>query len=286
MKKEFTWEYIETWRDRLHRRRPTLAVATRAQALKFVNDVGFCFAFKSENSELPCMWHAACGMRSPVMPEHTHHDPYISFVWEMKEVLPAERKIYYGKLLKRRPTMVSLEYLPFFYVLSGRTGAKDEYRRDHSRGKLSFLAKEIMDALMDVSPQATKGLKLATGMTGRGDRAQFDKAIGELQEKMYIAKIREDHDPFTFVWAPLQSSFATQVRKARRITPETARLKILERYFRNQLVGSVTTVQRLFRWNKQEIFRTLGQLVQAGVITSNIKIHDETNRFYSLVKKG
>ena len=83
MKKEFTWDYIEQWRDRVHRRRPTLAVATKSQALKFVNDVGFCFAFKAENSELPCMWHAACGMRKPIMPEHTHHDPYISFVWEM-----------------------------------------------------------------------------------------------------------------------------------------------------------------------------------------------------------
>jgi hypothetical protein len=143
-----------------------------------------------------------------------------------------------------------------------------------------------MDALMDVSPQATKGLKLATGMTGKSDRARFDKAISELQEKMYVAKVREDHDPFTFVWAPLQSSFAPQIRKARRITPEAARLKILERYFRNQLVGSVTTVQRLFHWNKQEIFRTLGQLVQGGIITSNINIHDETNRYYSLVKKG
>ena len=204
----------------------------------------------------------------------------------MKEVLPSERKIYYGKLLKRRPTMVSLEYLPFFYVLSGRTGTRDEYRQQHFRGKLSSLGKEIMDALMDVSPQATKGLKLSTGMTGKRDRAQFDKAISELQEKMYIAKIREEHDPFTFVWAPLSSSFSPQLRKARRITPETARVRILERYFRNQLVGSVTTAHRLFRWNKQDIFRTLGQLVQRGVITANIRIQDETNRFYSLVKKG
>jgi hypothetical protein len=286
MKKEITWGYIEGWRDRVHRRKPGLAVGTKAQALKFVNDVGFCFAFKSDHSELPCLWHAACGMRNPVMPEHTHHDPYISFVWEMKEVLPSERKIYYGKLLKRRPTMVSLEYLPFFYVLSGRTGTKDEYRQQHSRGKLSSLAREIMDALMDVSPQATKGLKLSTGMTGKRDRAQFDKAISELQEKMYIVKVREDHDPFTFVWAPLSGGFSAQLRKARRITPEAARVQILERYFRNQLVGSVTTVHRLFRWSKQDIFRTLGQLVQRGTITANIKIQDEANRFYSLVKKG
>src|SRR5512140_1498819 len=127
MKLAYTWEEVEHWRDRVHRRRPALAVTTKRQALQFINEVGYCFAFKSENSELPCLWHAACGARDPLMPEHTHHDPYISFVWEMKDVLPAEGKIYYGKLLKRRPTMVSLDYLPYFFVLSGRTGAKDEF---------------------------------------------------------------------------------------------------------------------------------------------------------------
>ena len=81
MKLNFTWEEIERWRDKRHRRLPRLAVITKEDALSFIDEVGFCFAFKSENSELPCLWHAACGMRDPAMPKHTHHDPAISFVW-------------------------------------------------------------------------------------------------------------------------------------------------------------------------------------------------------------
>src|SRR5664279_1620798 len=100
MKRDFTWEHIEAWRDRVHRRLPRSAVGTKARALQFINEVGFCFAFKSENSEIPCLLHAACGMRDPAPPIHTHHDPYISFVWKMKDVLPGAHLIYYGKLLK------------------------------------------------------------------------------------------------------------------------------------------------------------------------------------------
>ncbi len=282
MKLSFTWDEIERWRDRRHRRLPRLAVSTKEQALDFINHVGFCFAFKAENSELPCLWHAACGMRDPVMPEHTHHDPYLSFVWEMKNLLPSEGKIYYGKLLKRRPTMISMEFVPYFYVLSGRSGHRDEYKREFMRGRLTATAREIMEALMDSYPQVTKGLKLATGTHTRGRRAMFDKAITELQTKMFIVKVAELHEPFSFVWAPVYRSFPDQVKKARRVSPDEARARILEQYFRNQLIGSVDSIYRLFRWDKQTIYRTLVTLMRRGVIATNVKIEGKDSRYYCL----
>ena len=284
MKLSYSWEEIEHWRDRVHRRIPSRAVNNKRQALSFINDVGFCFAFKSENSELPCLWHAACGTRAPVMPEHTHHDPAISFVWEMKNVLPAEGKIYYGKLLKKRPMMVSLAYLPFFYVLARRTGLRGEYEREFLKGRLTATARDIMDALNDSFPQTTKGLKLATGNHLKSSRVHFDRAIAELQETMFIVKVAELNDPFTFVWAPLRSTFPAEIRKARRIAPEKAREQILERYFRNQLVSSVPAIARLFRWERQVIFHTLGRLVRSGVITNGIKVEGKDHRYYCLTE--
>lgn len=283
MKLSYTIEEIESWRDKVHRRRPRLAVKTKKEALDFINSVGFCFAFKADNSELPCLWHAACGAREPVMPEHTHHDPYLSFVWEMKDILPSEGKIYYGKLLRKRPTMISLEYLPYFYVLSGRSGARDEFMKEFLRGELTSTAKEIMEALTDSSPQLTKGLKLATGSISKRDRAGFDKAITELQTKMFLVKVAEAHDPFSFVWAPLRGAFAAQVKKAKSISPEVARFRILERYFQNQLVGTVDSVHRLFRWSKQTIYHTLGQLVERGIVTTSIKVDGRDHKYYCLL---
>lgn len=262
---------------------PRLAVRTKEHALKFVNDVGFCFAFKAENSELPCLWHAACGTRNPELPRHTHHDPYLSFVWEMKDILPSERKIYYGKLLKRRPTMISLEYLPYFYVLSERTGVPDEYLKEHMRGDLSDTAKEIMEALHDSSPQVTQGLKLATGRMSKGDRAEFDRAIAELQTQMFIVKVGEQHDPFTFVWAPLEQCFRKELRRARTISVESARRAILHKYFENQLVATVGSITRLFRWPKQAVFHALGTLMRDGIIANGVTVEGETQQIYCLI---
>ena len=283
MKLSFTSEEVENWRDRIHRRLPQLAVRTRHQALKFINDVGFCFAFKSEGSELPCLWHSVCGARNPVMPRHTHEDPALSFVWEMKNVLPGLGKIFYGKALKRRPTMISLEYLSYFYVLAGRTGARDEHLSEFMRGSLSVTAREIMDALADSSPQVTKGLRLAVGKNAPGDREAFDKAITELQMKMFIVKTDELYSPFTFVWAPLRKVFPAQIRKARKISLELARDKILEKYFRNQLIGSVETINKLFGWSKQVTYQSLGRLVQNGIVVPQVKVDGKNHSFYCLV---
>jgi hypothetical protein len=286
MKLNYTWEEIETWRDRVHRRQPGRAVSTKRQALSFIDEVGFCFAFKSENSELPCLWHATCGMRDPVMPRHTHHDPGISFVWEMKNILPAEGKIYYGKLLRQRPMMVSLEYFPSFFALSKRNGQKKEFEKEFSGGRLTRTARDIMEALTDSSPQTTKGLKLATGHHLRGERVRFDRAMAELQEKMFLVKVAELYDPFTFVWAPLRDIFPAEIRKARRLSPEEARARILERYFRNQLISSVTAIARLFRWERQDIFHTLGRLVSKGVITTGIHVEGKDHRYYCLTERS
>ena len=286
MKLNFSREQIESWKDKVHRRVPRLAVSTTRQALKFINDVGFCFAFKADHAELPCLWHATCGQREPVMPEHTHHDPRISFIWELKDRLPAEGKIYYGKLLKHRPTMVSLDFIADFYVLSGRTGIRDEYLREFGRGKLSALGKEIMDALRDSSPQTTRGLKLATSMHMRGDRQEFDRAMAELQEKMFVVKSAEEKQPFSFVWAPFSAYFPLQVRHARKLHVETARARVLAQYFRNQLVASVTSIRHLFGWSKPETYRALGALVQQGVVSPNARIENEPGHNYCLVQQG
>lgn len=284
MKLLYSLEEIESWRDRAHHRTPRLAVRTRRKALEFVRKVGFCFAFKSVNSELPCLWHAACGEREPVMPRHTHRDPFISFVWEMKNVLPAEKLLYYGRVLKHRPTLVSLEMFPYFYALTRRTGAKDDYLRNFRRGELSPVAKAIMDALMDSSPQVTRGLKLAVGRNSARERVAFDRGMAELQMKMYVVKVAEHYDPFTFEWELVPRAFPSEVRKARRITVQEAQTQILEQYFRNQLVGSVPSISRLFGWEKQAIFQSVGMLVNRGVITPNVSVDGKRATAYCLIQ--
>ncbi len=284
MRLSFTSEEIESWRDKVHHRTERLAVRTKAGAVRFIKDVGFCFAFKAENSESPCLWHATVGVRNPMMPRHTHHDPHIGFVWDMKNVLAAERKVYYGKLLRNRPTFVSLEYFQYFYALSQRVGASDEYLAAFAKGALSGSAKAIMDALTDCSPQVTKGLKLASGLHTSAQRAEFDRAVAELQKKMFVVKVAEHYDPFTFEWETVPRRFPNETREARRISQDHARQRILEKYFENQLVATVLSIRRLFGWKKQDIFRTLGQLRSAGIITADVIVDGRDGKYYALVR--
>ena len=241
-----TREKIELLRDNTFRRTTKLQVRSIKEALDFVNSVGFCFAFRARNSELPCLWHAACGERKPVYPLHSHHDPYIGLVWEAKDVLPAAKKIYYGKALKNRPSMISLDYLPYFYKLLNNEGKEDAYLRKYISGNLSSEAKKIMDALSENSPMVTADLKLASGMANPQKRTAFDRAMAELQMNMFVTKIAEFYDPFTFLWDLFTNRYPDEIKISGRINKKQARKAILQKYFTIIYISHPDEIKRLF----------------------------------------
>jgi len=262
-----TWEEIERRRDRIYRRRKELRVTSVAEALDFVNQVGLCFAFAARRSELPCLWHAVCGERNPQMPEHIQHDWSIGLVWETKDVLAAERKIYYGKALRSRPSMISLTFFPHFYRARGLRGEADEYLEQYRRGELSPGAKRILDALVRRSPQITRELKSASGLSSPSQRGEFDRTMAELQMKFLVVKVAELYEPFTFVWDLVLRRFAQEVEMARAIEPQQARIGILEKYFATVLVSSETQITRLFGWESEDVREALSVLQAERKVT-------------------
>ena len=57
--------------------------------------------------------------------------------------MPAARRVYYGKVLKRRPLLVALDVFPAFYALArGRQRARD-YVREYEAGRLSHSARRL-----------------------------------------------------------------------------------------------------------------------------------------------
>lgn len=278
----FSREEVEQLRDKTYCRTPALQVRSIPEALDFVNRTGFCFAFKAQNSELPCLWHAACGERQPVYPLHSHHDPYISLVWQAKDDLPAQQKIYYGKALKNRPTMISLDYLPCFYRLHGHDGREDAYLRLYMQGRLSSDAKKIIEALMDNPPMITSDLKLASGMANPNKRSAFDKAMAELQMHMLITKIAEFYDPFTFLWDIFANRYHEQVDAANKLSTSQARIKIIQQYFSLVYISQPLEIKRLFGWSQDLICDVLDDLSVTGFIRNDFSIHNEKGMYYGL----
>ena len=272
-------EDLERLRDTTYHRTPVLRIRTVEEAAEFIDQSGMAFAFKAMNSELPCLWHAACGERNPVLPEHTHHDPAIGLVWEVKDILPLTKRIYYGKALRKTPTMISLELFPSFYATKGY-GDEEETMYHSFRQKLSRSAYRILDVLRSSPPLPTRELKIASGNSGPEKRYQFDRAMAELQELLLIVKIEETSDPFSFVWGRLDRWLVREVQLARNISREAGRFKVLEKYFSRVVTSTPEQIRRLFKWNIKEIETALGSLLQKEIISNRIRILDAPGTWY------
>ncbi|HEU5393451.1 MAG TPA: hypothetical protein VFV36_01485, partial [Candidatus Methylomirabilis sp.] len=149
-------------RDRLHRVTPARRVRSERSALAFVEGVGFAFLFDNFGTGLPFLWAAVCGRRDPRWPRHTHHDPGIGLAWHLKDVLPARRQAYYGKLLLGKPTLVALRDLPAC-VAWFRREAPAWHRMAYLSGRMSRAAHAILEALHAERPLYTPDLRRAAG---------------------------------------------------------------------------------------------------------------------------
>ena len=220
-------DVLERHRDHHFRRVPARRVTSERSALSFIDETGFCAAFTAGRG-VPCLREAIEGRREPPLPHHIQHDHAIMMTWNLKDTLPKRQAVYYGKVIAGRPGFISLEMLPAFMRLRIETGG---YRKLYERGRLSRCAKLVMDALTRRGPAETKALKLSTGYAQPKMRAEFDRAMKELQEKFLALKIEERYDPFTYVWDTVEHRWGEAMRAAKSIPPREAAYRIMRRHF-------------------------------------------------------
>src|SRR5262245_56963165 len=94
------------------RQRPSLRVRSERDALRFVDAVGFCSTFHVMPDGPASLWEAVVGRPKPRWPRRSHHDAGVGLTWELKDVLPHRREVYYGKVVKGRPMLVALDVFP------------------------------------------------------------------------------------------------------------------------------------------------------------------------------
>jgi hypothetical protein len=266
-------EDLEKRRDRRFRRTSRLRVHNERTALQFVDDVGFCLVFSNRTQQLPCLWVAVCGRRDPVFPAHSHHDPELMLTWNLKDLLPAKRRVYYGKLILGKPSMVSLAHFPDFYALHG-PAHDEQYLYDYEDGLLSRAAKQIMDALVERHPQTTKELKRSTHLAASKSRPIFDRAIAELQRKLYITMIEARYEPaFTYVWDLLEAWLPTPVARGREIPRHEAVYRLTRQYLSVVYYASLTQIERVVGAPRAEVEEVATRLRDEGVAEVGARIH-------------
>lgn len=214
-------------------------VRTPRAALAFVNYLGFCYAFTSGPGGLPGLFDVL-GTRSI--------NRKWEWGWEWKDRLATDKKLYYGKIIRRKPTYISLRYAPYFFTLSGNVGERDDYLQAYREGRLSLLAKEIYDHLRAHGTCSTWTLRRQF-VTRDGGGAAFHRALADLQRRFLISKVAESTGGgYSFIWDTFDRWLPEVVRASARITGGQAAAHILARYLQTAGVSPVSQIAQLFDW--------------------------------------
>ncbi len=259
---------LERHRDHHFRRIPARRIKDESEALAFIEEVGFCSAF-TPGMSVPCLREAIEGRREPALPEHIQHDHAIMMTWRLKDDLPARRAVYYGKVIAGRPGFVALPLLPAFLRLRVPSVS---YKKLYERGLLSHCGKLVMDALSRRGAAETKALKLSSGYAQARMRAEFDRAMKELQEKFLALKVEERYEPFTYVWDTVERQWAEALHDARSISTRDAASQLVRRYYEIAGYGSERTVARILGVETDLIETATKQMERSGLLRRGRRI--------------
>ncbi|MCM1523367.1 MAG: hypothetical protein NC120_02805 [Ruminococcus sp.] len=123
---------------------------------------------EQEFLDVPAKWHTG----------DPETDPW---EWRMR-VLEERVDIAYSKLFFNGAGYITKEWYPYFISVRRRGKSFEEAYRD---GELSHEAKIIYDTVSGNGAAALHEIKLLGGF-GKDDKSRFDKAVVQLQMKMYI----------------------------------------------------------------------------------------------------
>jgi len=263
-------EDILRWREFNYHRTPERRLCTVEEARAFVEEVGFCHFWPIKGVESPNLFHAIAGRVRPVPMEHD--DPDIAKCWGWKDHALDKRWWYYGKLLRRRATLVSLDMLPTFYALSENYGSLDDYLQEYADGLMTAEAKAIYEALLEHGPLDTIRLRREARMSAKSAKSRFNRALVELQVGLKVLPVGVAEAGawrYAFVYEIVQRHYPELPEQARQIKRSEARRALVSRYLDNVVAADRKMIGKVFhvlKWTPAELDRTIDVLLQEGVV--------------------
>ena len=262
------------------RQRRDLRVRSERDALSFVNAVGLCSTFHVIPDGPASLWEAVVGRPKPRWPRRSHHDAGVGLTWELKNVLPHRRLVYYGKLVKARPMLVALDVFPAFYALVRGSQTARDYAREYHAGRLSVTGKRIMDSLMRESPQYTRSLRAECFMLEPSKTREFERAMAELQQGLWIVKTEERYEPtFSYRWDLLERWLPEPTAEGRRLRRSAALDHLLSRYLHAAVYAAPASLARLFAVPRSDVDAALTRLARSNALSPGVEIAGRPGRF-------
>ena len=244
---------------------PAKRLASPTQALKFVNARGFAYFWPIKGIDMPSLWTAVAGNR----PVADAHDDPGHVTWGWKDGALDKKIWYYGKILRKKATMISLDVAPYFYALSENYGAPEEdYLIAYEEGRLPQSAKQVYEAILKEGALKSIDLRRAAKL-GNAKDSEFNKAIEILQADFKILPVGVAEAgawKYSHIYEIVPRHFPDLPEQARRISEGAARAKLLELYFESVGAATEGDAAKLFGWKKELMMRSISGLVAKRVI--------------------
>lgn len=262
-----TQKQLDDLRNDRYRRKRALKLSDEAGIRAFVNDVGLCMLFPVNGVEMPNVYQAVAGFARDV--SVSNRDPVIGLTWNTKDKALSQRWWYYGKLIRSKATLVSLDLFPNFYALSENFGDDDDYLHEYEAGTLSNDAKNIYEALLKHGPLHAIELKRKAGLYGDELKGKFDKALTELQAGLKVMPTGVAEAGawrYAFIYDIVSRWLPEPCAAARDITRSEARAAILARHLRNVICATPKEISKAFGWKPAEVAAAITKLTEQGEI--------------------
>ena len=178
-------------------------------------------------------WNDAPPYDTPVR-WHTGNAETDPWEWRIR-VLDERDDIAYGKLFFKKSGFITKEWYPYF--LAARRGGVD-FEDAYMEGTISHFAKRIYEVVVDNGTLPVDAIKQMAGFS-KEDKSGFDRALTELQMKMYlticgryqkISKKGEEYGMSPTIFCTTEQLLGRDVfAQAAGISAEAAKNKIIER---------------------------------------------------------
>lgn len=277
---ELTPTLLQEYRERTFRWRPEMRLRSKEDAVRFVHERGFVFFWPIKEVVFPSLWGAVAGDR-PVANEHGDAG---HVTWGWKDELLGKQQWHYGKILRGKATMISLETLPYFYALSENYGdPEQDYLQLYEEGLLTRESKLIYETLLREGALDTVNLRRVAHLTSKESNSPFERALTQLQRDFKIVPVGVAQTGawrYSFIYDLVHRHYPELLEQARPITRRAAREKLLGCYFDS--VGAATAAEavKLFQWKPPEVQRTLHALVDSGRLRAGYQLAGRSGDYY------
>jgi hypothetical protein len=254
---------LQAYRSRTFHVPPNKPVSNPSQALDFVNERGFVYFWPISGVDMPSLWTAVAGNRRVA---DEHDDPgHITWGWKDDSL---EKKIwYYGKILRRKATFISLEIAPYFYALSDNYGSpEDDHIIAYEEGRLTLAGKQVYDTLLELGSLNTLDLRKEAHMQNAKE-SEFNRALEDLQKDFKILPVgiaEAGAWHYSYRYELTARHFPDLPGQARSIGEAEARQKLVEIYLQSVGAAQRRNLVRLFGWPPELVKRSVDKLLKTG----------------------